>query len=349
MTKNEESGEWTLALRKPVNGKDEDYWWTEAFDAVLVATGHYIVPWIPSIPGLLQFAATSPAAVIHSKALRDWDLYKNKNVVVVGASISGADIAFALADDVAPPLIAVVRGNYNNFFKDWAFQHPNIVRKPSMSSITTDASSKATIIFEDGSVVERVDHIIFGTGYTWTLPFLPQIDIRNNRPRHIYQHIFWQEEPSLCFVGAVQAGFTFKVFEWQAVVAARFLAGRITLPPLQEQVKWEEDRMARTGDGAAFAALWAGCNEDIVEHFEELRMLAGEPDEVDGRKVGRVLPVFQQKWMDAYYEGHNLRIQMWKNGNEAARKRLEGLNTREEVLDEKIPVRVVESAIEAVL
>lgn len=200
--KDEVSNTWILTLRKPIEGRDEDYWWTETFDAVVVATGHYTVPWVPEIPGLAEFAELKPGAVIHSKAFRDKELYRGKNVVVVGASISGADIAFALADIVAAPLTAVVRGNYNVFFGDYAFQHPNIVRRPPIVRIETD-DGKVTVVFEDGTTLENVDNIIFGTGYTWTLPFLPQVEVKNNRVPGLYQHIFWQKDPTLCFVGAV--------------------------------------------------------------------------------------------------------------------------------------------------
>lgn len=344
--KDNSTNTWVVTLRKPVDGKDEDYWWKETFDAVVVANGHYFVPWIPSITGLAEFAATSPDAVIHSKAYRNKELYRGKRVVVVGASISGADLAFALAPIVAAPLTAVVRGKYNIFFGDHAFHHPAIVRRPTITKIET-TGKQATVYFEDGTSLEGVDHIIFGTGYTWTLPFLPCVEIKNNHPVGLYQHVFWQNDPTLCFVGAVQAGFTFKIFEYQAVCCARFLAslgknGKCVLPPVEKQIQWTEDRKQITGDGPGFAALFDNDPSNVVDHFEDMRRLAGEPTKLDdGREVGRRyvsmqftvifnltltptrLPEFQQSWMDAYYEGHNLRIQMWKNGNEAARKELE--------------------------
>lgn len=40
---------WQVTLRKP--GQVHDYWWTEEFDAIIVASGHYNVPYIPPIPG----------------------------------------------------------------------------------------------------------------------------------------------------------------------------------------------------------------------------------------------------------------------------------------------------------
>jgi Flavin-binding monooxygenase-like len=59
--------------------------------------------------------------------------------------------------------------------------------------------------FQDGSYLEDIDHIIFGTGYSWTLPFLPTMEIRNNRIPRLYLHVFPMDEAEdgLVFVGAV--------------------------------------------------------------------------------------------------------------------------------------------------
>ncbi|KAF6843608.1 dimethylaniline monooxygenase [Colletotrichum musicola] len=50
--KDEGTGEWTLTRRK--EGSETDYWRTETFDAVVVASGHYSVPYIPLIDGLVR-------------------------------------------------------------------------------------------------------------------------------------------------------------------------------------------------------------------------------------------------------------------------------------------------------
>lgn len=104
------------------------------------------------------------------------------------------------------------------------------------------------------------------------------------------------------------------MFEWQAVLAARFLAGHITLPPIEEQIKWEEDRINYKGDGVPFTALYP----DFEEYFEEVRKMAGEPQ--DGK--GRPLPKFEKKWREDFDAAHLLRIAMWKRGNEEARERI---------------------------
>ena len=111
--KNKDEGKWVVTLRQPLQDGREDNWWTETFDAIVVATGHYTVPYIPETPGLAEFSNHFQGSVEHSKAWRGPQKYRGKRVVVVGASISAADISFALADVVETPLNSCVRGNYH--------------------------------------------------------------------------------------------------------------------------------------------------------------------------------------------------------------------------------------------
>lgn len=226
--------------------------------------------------------------------------------MTVGASVSAADTAVSLIDYAQPPIHAVTRGKYNVYFGNEAFKHPQIKEVRPISYISSD---DRTVYFEDGNSVSGVDHIIFGTGFTWTLPFLPDIPLRNNRVPDLYLHVFHQRDPSLAFVGAVGTGLTFKIFEWQAVAAARVLAGKAGLPPIEEQQRWEADRITERGDGAGFTLV----HPEFEEYFERLRHLAGEPGE---GQPGRRLPPFDQKWVDNFHEGHQRRIRMWKRSNE---------------------------------
>jgi hypothetical protein len=244
-----------------------------------------------------------------------------QKVITVGASVSAADTAVSIVGTAQSPIHAVTRGRYNVYFGNEAFKHPMIQERPPISHITVE---DRTVHFEDGSSETGVDNILFGTGFTWTLPFLPGVQTRNNRIPDLYQHVFYRHDPSLVFVGAVRhstnastemtltrtqvgAGLTFKVFEWQAVAAARVLAGRATLPSIAEQENWETDRIAQRGDGPAFTVI----NPEFKAYFEELRLLAGEPR--DG--IGRPLPVFEQKWVDDFDAGHERRKKMWRRNN----------------------------------
>ncbi|KAF9878285.1 hypothetical protein CkaCkLH20_04323 [Colletotrichum karsti] len=325
--KDDERGEWTLTLRR--QGERTDYWWQETFDAVIVASGHYSVPYIPLIDGLSEFAEKNPGSVIHSKHFRGRDAYEGKRVVVVGASVSAADIAFDLTSVAQAPVHAVTVGhNFNGYFGGEAFNHPLISKVPSISRIEPQSR---TVHFVDGTSVSDVDNIIFGTGYTWTLPFLKPSPSsparrlpapRNNRVPDLYLHVVYREDPTLLFVGAVNAGLTFKIFEWQAVLAARLLAGRVELPPVEEQKRWEDDRVAKRGDGPKFALVFP----DFEEYFETVRKLAGP---ADGR--GRELPPFNKYWFERFMAGHERRKDMWKRLNAEAREALSGKSAGEAI------------------
>ncbi|KAF2847079.1 flavin-containing monooxygenase FMO [Plenodomus tracheiphilus IPT5] len=308
--------EWRLVLRRPSNTVGEDEWWEERFDAIVVASGHYTVPYIPKIEGLEDFERARPGSVKHTKMFRGRDAYKGKRVVVVGASVSAADIAYDLIGLTNGPVYAVILGHKaNGYFGDIAFKHPSIVPKPSISHITTTTTNNpttSTVHFTDGTTAPNIDEIIFGTGYSWTLPFLPQVQVRNNRVPGLYQHVVYTQDPTLLFVGAVAAGLTFRVFEWQAVLAARILSGRAHLPPLEEQQRWEAERIAKKGDGVPFTLVFP----DFEEYFEGVRELAGEEG------PGRKLPRFDKGWVEAFMGGHEIRKAWWGEQNEKARRRL---------------------------
>jgi hypothetical protein len=220
--------------------------------------------------------------------------------------VSGADIAVDLVNTVVSPVYAVVSGHRANpYFGDEAFNHPQISKQPSISRI-----EGRTVHFVDGNTVRDVDNIIFATGYSWTLPFLPQVEVRNNRVPNLYQHVVYQKDPTLLFIGAVAAGLTFKIFEYQAVLAARILAGRAILPPLAEQEKWEQDRIAARGDGPKFTLVFP----DFEDYFEAVRALAGAGE----HGLGRQLPPFKREWFKAFLDGLELRKKMWRRINAQA-------------------------------
>jgi len=68
--------EWKVTLRK--DGAEKDYWWVEWFDAVVVASGHYTVPYVPAIEGLEQFEKLRPGSVLHSKQFRGREYFQEK-------------------------------------------------------------------------------------------------------------------------------------------------------------------------------------------------------------------------------------------------------------------------------
>lgn len=94
------------------------------------------------------------------------------------------------------------------------------------------------------------------------------------------------------------------------MLAARILAGRAILPPLAEQEKWEQDRIAARGDGTKFTLVFP----DFEDYFEAVRALAGP----GARGLGRQLPPFKREWFKAFLDGHELRKRMWRKINAQA-------------------------------
>jgi thioredoxin reductase len=108
--------------RKRQDEKEYDYWWKERFskcavllkntiecgllgaDAVITATGNYLVTSIPSIPGLADFQIKYPERLEHSEVFHNANDYVNKSVVVGGGSISASDYVIDLHNIVTSPL-----------------------------------------------------------------------------------------------------------------------------------------------------------------------------------------------------------------------------------------------------
>lgn len=99
---------------------------------------------------------------------------------------------------------------------------------------------------------------------------------------------------TLLFIGAVAAGLTVKIFEWQSVLAARLLAGRATLPSLEEMRACEAERVKARGDSVKLIF------PDFEDCFETLRHLDGGGEEGKGRD----LPKFRREWMRGFLDGH---------------------------------------------
>ena len=62
------------------------------YDKLVIATGRFAIPHVPSIPGLASFSGTT----MHSKEYDTPEAFRGQSVLVVGASASGSDIAAEL-------------------------------------------------------------------------------------------------------------------------------------------------------------------------------------------------------------------------------------------------------------
>lgn len=102
------------------------------------------------------------------------------------------------------PVYAALRGEPIPAFGWEPFLHPDIVVKKEISRLDSETGR---VFFADGSSLDDVDHIVFGTGYTFSVPYLEHVQERiSNAYRRlpgVYQHTWDIEDPTLAFVGMV--------------------------------------------------------------------------------------------------------------------------------------------------
>ncbi|CAN9500628.1 unnamed protein product [Ophioblennius macclurei] len=112
--------------------------------------------------------------------------------------------------------------------------------------------SGSSVEFDDGSIVEDVDLVVFATGYTFSYPFLSSnvISVSNNKTP-LYKYVFPPDlaRPTLAFIGLVQPlGAIMPISEIQARWATRVFKGCKKLPSKEEMLKdieSKEEAMAR--------------------------------------------------------------------------------------------------------
>ncbi|KAL4965917.1 uncharacterized protein BDV14DRAFT_49345 [Aspergillus stella-maris] len=312
------NGKWKLTLRRPETnpqsqdrdseaegeGKDGDLWWQEEFDAVIVATGQYNVPYLPKIPGLDDAVKTHPGSLEHVNAFRSPDHYAGKKVVVLGGSFSASDVVGDIYKLVHGPLY-VSQGSHSPYVNE-IWHLPNVQVKPTISQIQ-NTGSKLSLAFSDGSQVKDVDKVIFATGYRFSFPFFtPEPILSADRVPRIYQHVFKIGDPSLAVLGLVRAPLLFRMLEYEAVAVARYYAGHgRKLPPQDDQERWEAEKVALKGDSYKFHDVTG----EMKEHMEFLRELAGPPA---AGTDGYELPPVADEWLEKCFSVFRLKDEYWR-------------------------------------
>ncbi|KAG8957112.1 hypothetical protein FRC03_010520 [Tulasnella sp. 419] len=144
--------EWTLNLSTGETWKG---------DHVIVASGHYHFPRIPStITGLKEFKN-----VIHSAWYRNATPFKDKKVVVVGGGPSGRDITADLVGSASEVLWCVRTHTRSDKVEN------GLKKRVALKGVEVDGK----VTYEDGTSDENVDWVILATGYEFNYSFLPQI------------------------------------------------------------------------------------------------------------------------------------------------------------------------------
>ncbi|KAL3482349.1 hypothetical protein BJX99DRAFT_216872 [Aspergillus californicus] len=297
-----DAGKWILTLRQSNIDGDatSDSWWQEEFDAVIVSTGQYNVPFIPKIQGLNE--VVHHEALEHVNAFRSPDQYAGKKVMVVGGSFSAGDAVGDIYRLVQGPLY-VSQSSHVPYIKE-IWHLPQVELKPTIINIKSQGFSRLQVGFSDGSVLEDVDKIIFATGYRLSFPFLSDPVLVADRLPGVYQHVFTIGDPSMAIIGLVRAPLLFRMMEYEAVAVARYYAGRGELPSTADQERWESEQLELKGDDYRFHDV----TSEMKEHMEFLRDLAGPPA---AETEGYELPQVADEWLEKCFSLLEIKDQYW--------------------------------------
>ncbi|XP_038895120.1 flavin-containing monooxygenase FMO GS-OX-like 9 isoform X1 [Benincasa hispida] len=216
-----------------IHGNDDRDLIEQVFDAVVVATGHYSHPRLPTIKGMDKWKRKQ----IHSHVYRVPDPFRNEVVVVVGNSQSGQDISLDLIEvakeiHLSTKSINTITQGLSKVIQ----KYENMHLEPQIEFLEEDGR----VVFVDGTSIVA-DTILYCTGYSYAFPFLDTkgiVVVDDDRVGPLYEHTFPPSlAPSLSFIGIPRKLIGFPFFESQAIWIAQLLSGKRTLPSCDDMMQ----------------------------------------------------------------------------------------------------------------
>ncbi|MEM0922212.1 MAG: NAD(P)/FAD-dependent oxidoreductase [Pseudomonadota bacterium] len=193
--------------------------YSEEFDHVVVATGHFSTPNVPFYPGFDSFNGR----VLHAHDFRDAMEFAGKDILILGTSYSAEDIGSQCWKYGAKSITVAHRTAPMGY--DWP---ENWQEVPALVKV-----EKNTATFKDGTTKE-VDAVILCTGYQHHFPFMPD-DLRLETANRLatadlYKGVAYAHNPALFYLGMQDQWYTFNMFDAQAWWVRDCIAGKLPLP-----------------------------------------------------------------------------------------------------------------------
>ena len=199
--------------------KKNDFVFSDTFDYVVVATGHFSVPYIPEYEGMNSF----PGRILHSHDYRNAEEFKGKDVIVLGSSFSAEDIALQCWKYGSNSVTIGYRHNAMPYkWPDGIKEHHRFEK--------VDGN---TAYFKDGHK-QPADVIIYCTGYLHHFPFMEDgLKLKTNNvlyPPGLYKGVVFQKNHNLFYMGMQDQVYTLPMFEPQAWFVRDVIMGKIEVP-----------------------------------------------------------------------------------------------------------------------
>ena len=229
MTYNDSTDDFSVVAKDLTEDKDLP---PQQFDYLIVASGHFSVPNIPSFPGIDRF----PGRIMHSHDFRNANQFKDQTILVVGSSYSAEDLALQTLKYGAKKIYCTYKTRPMGF--KWPSQ---IEEKQLFTKI-----EGSTVHFKDGTTAD-VDVIILCTGYLFYFPFLEErLRLKSTNilyPPGLYKCTLWTESANnkLLYIGMQDQYYTYTMFDAQAKWAVNYITGELKLPDHETMVKdWKK-------------------------------------------------------------------------------------------------------------
>ena len=231
---DEDSGMFTVTVHDLPHDKE----YSEEFDHVICASGHFSTPNVPHFEGFSTFNGR----VLHAHDFRDALEFKDKDILIIGTSYSAEYIGsqcwkYGCKSVTVSHRTAPMGYNWPDNWKE----------VPLLQKV-----EKNTATFKDGSTAE-VDAIILCTGYIHHFPFMEEsLKLRTaNRlaTADLYKGVVWVDNPKLFYLGMQDQWYTFNMFDAQAWYVRDIILGRIEVPDRDARAADVVDRVAREDAG----------------------------------------------------------------------------------------------------
>jgi trimethylamine monooxygenase len=284
---------------------------SDNYDYLIVASGHFSVPYIPEYEGMKSF----PGRILHGHDFRDAEEFRNKDVVVLGSSYSAEDIALQCYKYGAKSVTIGYRHN------PMGFKWPDGMKE--VHYLDRLEGNKA--IFKDGHE-QNADAIILCSGYLHHFPFLDESlrlkTVNRLYPPKLYKGVVWQNNHKLMYLGMQDQFHTFNMFDCQAWFARDVIMGKIKMPK-DEDVdndinKWVSEEEAledpiqmidfqteytkdlhSSSDYPAIDFELIRKHFKVWEHHKEEDIMTYRNNSFSSAVTGTVAPIHHTSWAEA--------------------------------------------------
>ncbi|MDX8447449.1 NAD(P)/FAD-dependent oxidoreductase [Mesorhizobium captivum] len=231
---------WSAETRKftvRVHDLPNDRSYSEEFDHVIVASGHFSTPNVPEFPGFETFNGR----ILHAHDFRDAREFVGQDILIIGTSYSAEDIGSQCWKYGCKSVTVSHRTEAMGF--KWPANWKEV---PLLTKVEGNVAT-----FKDGSTA-TVNAIILCTGYKHHFPFMPD-DLRLRTANRLatadlYKGVVYVHNPALFYLGMQDQWYTFNMFDAQAWWVRDAILGRIKLPASKNELVTDVEKRVAAED-----------------------------------------------------------------------------------------------------